>query len=965
MPNGGTETPAQEDNAQSDTADGQTRDAEVSHSSDTADDPSTTAVVTGLPPSIAEAREDLTPMLAQYADICARHDDALVVFQVGDFYEAFCEAAAEVARVCEVTLTQREDSTGEYPMAGIPIESTSYLEALLEAGYRVAVADQVERANEATGLVDRAVTQVITPGTVVEDELLDTTGANYVVTLTGRVSTDGHTPPERGGDTQSRDAAVSGGLAAVDVSTGECLVTGGDATTLREELERLDPAEVLTGPAAPSIESAEVDVMESVHDLGAFDRESASDRLESYLAAPDRRFETDAELRACGAALAYAEYTQGDDGTLEYVSRIRRYDPHDHLRLDAAAMQSLELFENRGLGASDTLFETIDETACAMGRRRLERWLRRPSIDPATVGGRHDAVAELVDRSLGRERLAELLSTAYDLERLIGRISRGRADARDLRSLHATLGVVPEVRETITPDGQPDVSDQLCDHLRELRERLDPVTELRELIQQAIQTDPPQEITDGGVIRAGFDTDLDELRATERDGREWIAALEADERERTGIDSLKVGHTEVHGYYIEVTNANLDRVPDDYQRRQTLKHTERYYTPALKRREDEILGAADRADQLEYELFTQVRDAAAAEVDRIQALADALAELDALRSLAVVATEYDYSRPEIREPDPAGDTVGADSGLRLEELRHPVVEKHTEFVPNEAQFPAGSLAIITGPNMSGKSTYMRAVATAVVLAQAGGFVPATAARLPIVDRVFTRVGASDDIAGGQSTFMREMSELSRILHDAGPESLVLLDEVGRGTSTADGEALAQAAAEFVHDELAATTLFATHYHGLTTLADSHTGIRNLHFTARRHDHDVTFLHRVASGPADESYGIEVAEMSGVPETVVTRARDLVDSDTISADGRESTSTGQSTSGALTTDHGEPATRPDNTRANGDDEEREVRESATQAVPDAVAETLAALDIATMTPLEALNTLHNLQREIDD
>ncbi len=485
------------------------------------------------------------------------------------------------------------------------------------------------------------------------------------------------------------------------------------------------------------------------------------------------------------------------------------------------------------------------------------------------------------------------------------------------------------------------------------------------MIKQAIQTDPPQEITDGGVIRAGFDTDLDELRATERDGREWIAALEADERERTGIDSLKVGHTEVHGYYIEVTNANLDRVPDDYQRRQTLKHTERYYTPALKRREDEILGAADRADQLEYELFTQIRDAAAAEVDRIQALANALAELDALRSLAVVATEYDYSRPEIREPDPAGDTVGADSGLRLEELRHPVVEQHTEFVPNEAQFPAGSLAIITGPNMSGKSTYMRAVATAVVLAQAGGFVPATAARLPIVDRVFTRVGASDDIAGGQSTFMREMSELSRILHDAGPESLVLLDEVGRGTSTADGEALAQAAAEFVHDELAATTLFATHYHGLTTLADSHTGIRNLHFTARRHDHDVTFLHRVASGPADESYGIEVAEMSGVPETVVTRARDLVDSDTISADGRESTSTGQNTAGALTTDHGEPATRPDNTRANGDDEEREVRESATQAVPDAVTETLAALDIATMTPLEALNTLHNLQREIDD
>ncbi|WP_058366033.1 DNA mismatch repair protein MutS [Haloparvum sedimenti] len=925
------------------------------------------STVTGLPPGMAAARDELTPMLSQYADCCAAHEDALVLFQVGDFYEAFCEAAEEVARVCEVTLTQREDSTGEYPMAGIPIDNAAgYLDSLLEAGYRVALADQVEDAEQASGLVDRAVTQVITPGTVVEDELLASGTTNYVAAVARDTAED-------------QNGAY--GLAAVDVATGECLVTGGDRATVAEELDRVDPAELLTGPGVEAFSQSETeaDPMTTAAPGDAFARRTAGERLEPYVPGPENRFASTAELRAAGAVLAYAEYTQGDDGPLEYVTRVRRYDPRDHLRLDAAARRSLELFENRGLGASDTLFDTLDETACALGRRCLERWLRRPLVDVDRIGARHDAVADLADRSLDRDAVREALSSAYDLERLVGRVSRGRANARDLRSLAATLAVVPEIRTALAGGGEEaeagdnDADPALAerpDHLRELHDRLDPLTDVRELIEGAIASDPPQEITEGGVIREGFDAELDDLRATEREGREWIADLEAAERERTGIDSLKVGHNQVHGYYIEVTDANLDRVPDDYRRRQTLKNAERYYTPELKEREEEIVGAAERADALEYELFAEVRESIAAEADRIQALADALAETDALTSLATVAVRHDYVRPEV--------VADPDAGIEIEGGRHPVVERTGEFVPNDADLPRGSVALITGPNMSGKSTYMRQVALAVVLAQVGSFVPAQAARLPVLDRVFTRVGASDDIAGGQSTFMREMSELTEILHDATGDALVLLDEVGRGTATTDGRAIARAAAEFLHDELGATTLFATHYHELTDLADDRERIYNLHFTATREDGDVTFLHRVARGASSSSYGVEVAELAGVPPAVVDRARDLVEE----SDGDSSSATEGSVGSADETGPADPEEPPESAAApadatldafaeNGGPDRPSGADAGSRGADgdrdEAAAEVLAALrelDLARTTPIEALNTLRDLQERAE-
>ncbi|GGC69241.1 DNA mismatch repair protein MutS [Haloferax sulfurifontis] len=919
--------------------------------------------VYGAPPEMLEARDDLTPMLSQYAELCAEHDDAVVLFQVGDFYEAFCGAAEAVARTCEVALTQREDSTGTWPMAGIPIDNAAgYLERLLDAGYRVALAEQVEDAEEASGLVDRAVTQLITPGTVVDEELLDAGRATYL----GAVA-------RGGGDGESHDSdadADTYGLAVVDVSTGECLVTGADRALALEELERLAPAELVVGPDC-DLPDLSFDPMETPFEPAAFDADAARETLSAYAPRPDAVVESDAELRAVGAALAYAEYAQGDS-KLAYVTRVTRFDPREFLQLDATAIRSLELFESRSARAGSTLFSVLDETACALGRRRLEAWLRRPLVDRDRIEARLDAVDALCDDALARADLRDHLSSVYDLERLVARVSRERADARDLRSLKTTLDRVPEIREALAGTD----SDLLAD----LRDSLDELEDVRDLVGDAVVSDPPQEITEGGVIADGFDAELDEVRGTAEAGREWVSNLEAREQERTGIDSLEVGYNQVHGYYIEVTNPNLDRVPDDYQRRQTLKNSERFYTPELKEREDEILRASDRADALEYDLFCEVRADVATESARIQAVADALADLDVLRTLADVAVANDYARPgfhadaasPVSSTDEAGAT-GEAGGIHIDAGRHPVVERaQDEFVPNPAALPRGSVALVTGPNMSGKSTYMRQVALVCVLAQVGGFVPAKSAELPVLDRVFTRIGASDDIAGGQSTFMREMSELTEILHNATGDSLVLLDEVGRGTSTADGLAIARAATEFLHDEVGATTLFATHYHDLTDAADDREGVFNLHFTAARRDGEVTFLHSVADGPSSSSYGVEVAQLAGVPASVVGRARNLVDETETDAESAADSGGG----GVAAAANGEvDEAAEDGTLAayvdgleNGHSQTETPSRATSTAEPnpelEAVAEALREADLVDTTPLEALNLLSELKGRLE-
>jgi len=900
----------------------------------------------GPPAAMAEKRDELTPMMAQYHDLCARYDDAIVLFQVGDFYETFCGAAERTARLLEIALTSREDSTGEYPMAGIPIDNAeSYIEDLLEAGYRVAVADQVEEPGETSGVVERAVTRVITPGTLTEDELLASDDNNFVAALA------------------REDERL--GLAFLDVSTGDFYATSATAAeSIADEMSRFDPSEAVVGPDAAA-EPVPDDCMVTPFDARAFDRERASETLAAYFRNPDALLASDAEIRACGALLSYAEYVrggehegergdkervdavfEGESQRLEYITQLTRYDPREYLLLDAVALRSLELFEPRTVHGRDdaTLIGVLDETASALGGRRLRDWLRRPLLEPARIEARHDAVAELKAAVQRRERLHDRLREVYDLERLIGRISRERANARDLRSLRDTLAVVPEIRAQL--------EDADCERLQALYEALDPLADVRELIEDAIVAEPPIEITEGGIIAEGYDDALDEVRATARDGKQWIDDLEARERERTGIDSLKVGHNSVHGYYIEVTNPNLEAVPDDYQRRQTLKNSERFVTPELKEREDEIVGAEQRADDREYELFREVRREIADEVERVQALADALATLDALVSLATVAAQYDYCRPELLEREGRDGLV-----IDIEGGRHPVVERTQEsFVPNDARLtPERRLAVITGPNMSGKSTYMRQVAQIVLLAQVGSFVPARAARLTPVERIFTRVGASDDIAGGRSTFMVEMDELATILREADGGSLVLLDEVGRGTSTADGMAIAQAITEHLHDAVGATTLFATHHHPLTELADDLAAAFLLHFEVDQADGEVVFHHEIAPGAATGSYGVEVATAAGVPVNVVDRARELVADAAAgeagaddSADERAGST--DSSDGPTPDSDGESATPA---TADGGD------------VPADVAAELRALDLAHLTPVEALTELDRLKRLLEE
>jgi len=921
----------------------------------------------GPPAKMADREDELTPMMAQYFDLCRAYDDSLVLFQVGDFYEAFCEAAERVARLCEVALTKREDNTGEYPMAGVPMDSAeSYIDQLLDAGYRVAVADQVEDPDQTTGVVERRVTRVVTPGTLTEDELLGSPDNNFVACLTAEsetADTAGDGPPDR----------ERYGLAFLDVSTGDFYATStGRSETVRDELGRFGPAEAIVGPDAPVDVFAD-DCMVSPYERRAFDGDHARERVGAYFGDPDRVLADAAQVRACGALLAYAEYTRGglapedarsglvdpdevdaangesasdsrggvDAGSgearLDYINHLTRYDPREYMLLDRVALESLEIFDARAVHGheSATLVEVLDETSCALGRRKLDDWLRRPLLDAERIAARHDAVEGLVAAPRVRERLADLLTSVYDLERLVSRVSRGRATARDLRSLHDTLAVVPDIVSVL--------ADAESGELATLHDRLDPLADVRELVDDAVREEPAAELTEGGILKPEWDEELADLRATERDGKSWIDDLEATERERTDIDSLKVDHNSVHGYYIEVTDPNLDRVPGDYQRRQTLKNAERFVTPELKDREDEIIRAERRADDLEYELFCEVRRSVAAESERIQTLADRLARLDAFVSFASVAAKFDYTRPE----------VGADA-LDVVDGRHPVVERTEErFVPNDAHFDDESfLAMITGPNMSGKSTYMRQVALISVLAQAGAFVPASEARLPVVDRVFTRVGASDDIAGGRSTFMVEMTELATILRHATEDSLVLLDEVGRGTSTADGFAIARAVTEHLHDEVGATTLFATHHHDLAAVAAELPGAFNVHFRTDPTGDGIDFDHAVAPGAASASYGVEVAKMAGVPDDVVERSRAVLEDEQSGGDPRtnglahEETGTGSS--------------------AGTDGESASARSDPLDGGVDGqIAAELAELDVATMTPLEALNALAELKDELDE
>lgn len=788
---------------------------------------------------------EITPMLQQYLRIKEEYPQTLVFFRLGDFYELFNDDALIASRELEIVLTGRDVGKDvRVPMCGVPYHAaTQYIGKLLARGYKVALCEQVEDPRLAKGLVAREVVRVYTPGTVVEEGLLPAKTQNYLACVA----------EERG----------VYGLAAVDLSTGEFVFTEvREWPLITDELARLSPAEILLAKAIPLPPELErVKTIGPEHFVEA--REAMAAVAAHYgLASADAMGlgERPAAARAVAAIVSYLRLTQR--GEVGHLGWPRAYQLDEYMYLDANTRRNLELTKTLRDGKVEgTLLWVLDRTVTAMGARTLRAWLEAPLRRRAAIEERLDAVEELA-KDLGlREELRAVLAEAADLPRLVARLSCGAGNARDMLGLGNTLALLPRLEE-LCAGFEAGV-------LVRLREKLTPLPALAEKLCRAISPEAPATLKDGGIFRTGFHQELDELREAARRGREWVAALEARERERTGIRSLKIGFNQVFGYYIEVTRANLAMVPPDYVRRQTLANAERFVTEELKEYERRILGADERARALEYELFCGLREEVVAETKRLQEIGTALGELDALVSLAEVAVRNAYVRPEITE----------DGSLALTAARHPVVERCLpagEFVPNDCHLdPAGvRVQIITGPNMSGKSTYLRQVALVTLLAHIGSFVPAHSARVGLVDRIFTRIGAADDLAGGRSTFLVEMSETAEILRAATESSLLILDEIGRGTGTIDGQAIARAVLEYIHDRIRAKALFATHYHELTALAEDRPGMANFNVTVVREGEEIRFCHRLRPGAADRSYGIEVARLAGLPPAVLARAREL-------------------------------------------------------------------------------------------
>ncbi|MCS7058522.1 MAG: DNA mismatch repair protein MutS [Meiothermus sp.] len=781
----------------------------------------------------------LPPLLEQYVSLRDAYPEYLLLFQVGDFYEAFGEDAERLARALNLTLTHKTAKDFTTPMAGIPVRSVDiYLERLLQQGFRVAIADQMELAEEAEGLVRREVTQLLTPGTLLRENLLKPE-ANYLAAL---ATGDGY------------------GLALLDVSTGEfrgALLYSKSA--LYDELFRYRPAEVLLAPELYQQASFREEFQRRflVMLSEGFDEEAGQRALEAQFGSLPPGLEPPALRRAAGAALAYALRVEE---RLPQVRSFVRYDPSAYMQLSEATLRALEIFEPSAVGEHDperTLAGVLNLTRTAPGRRRLLSWLRHPLLDEAPLQSRLDAVEALVRDGVLRGAVRRALHRMHDLERLAARLMAGRASARDLSALERSLGLLPEVRQLLlglTP-------------LQHLAERLPDLEAVRERIASALVNDPPLKLTEGGLIREGYDPALDELRHRAERGRAYIAQLEATERERTGIGNLKVGYNAVFGYYLEVTRPHYPLVPSGWRALQTLKDRMRFSTPELKEQERQILQAETEAVKREYAVFLELRAEVAQAAQEVRQAAEVLAELDVYAALAEVAVAHGYTRPRFSHQ----------GELLIRAGRHPVVERYSAFIPNDLELgPGRRLLILTGPNMAGKSTYLRQTALIALMAQIGSFVPAEAATLPLFDRIFTRIGASDDIAGGRSTFMVEMEELAAILQQASRKSLVLLDEVGRGTSTYDGLALAWAACEYLHDTVGAYTLFATHYFELTTLPNRLSAARNAHVAAREEASGLVFYHQVLPGPASKSYGLEVARLAGLPPAVLERARSVLE-----------------------------------------------------------------------------------------
>lgn len=793
---------------------------------------------------------NLTPMVKQYLEVKEKYPDAILFYRMGDFYEMFFKDAIIASKILDITLTSRDKNKEDsIPLCGIPYHAaSSYIQKLVDQGYKVAICEQMEEASKAKGIVRREVIRVITPGMVLEDDYLQPKANNFLMAIS--------LGEERFG------------LAILDASTGDFLATEvNTAQSLLDEVMRTEPKEIIFPETAKEQAPAKHLMKAFPHALYSplppevFDGERSRERLKAFsLLPPEGKNQA---LQAVGAILFYVEETQKVQPG--HLSRLEFYQVQDYMVLDETTRKNLELFENLATRSrKGSLLEILDETVTSMGGRMLKRWLSSPLMDLDKINERLDKVSELKEKDVSRQRLRENMRQVKDIERLSARISLGIANARDLVALKSSLNLLPEIKSIISPLEHESFKRYLPE--------LDELPEIKNLLERAIEDNPPITLKEGGLIKKGFDSTLDRLREISREGKRWIADLETKERMRTGISSLKVRYNKVFGYYIEVTKPNLPSVPSHYMRKQTVSNAERFITQELQEYETQVLNAEEEKETLEYQIFLQVLEKVSAEVPKIQRIAQALAEIDVLSALAEVGERYGYNRPQFNEGD----------SLAISEGRHPVLERmglEERFVPNDLALNSEDrqILIITGPNMAGKSTIMRQAALISIMAQIGSFVPAKEANLCLVDRIFTRVGATDDLVRGRSTFMVEMEEVAHILRNITPRSLILLDEIGRGTSTFDGLSIAWAVTEYLHEESPwrPKTLFATHYHELTELALTRPRIKNFHVAVKEWNDRVIFLRKLVEGGTSRSYGIQVARLAGLPPEVIDRAKEVL------------------------------------------------------------------------------------------
>ncbi len=858
-------------------------------------------------------------MMEQYLEIKRRHPNHILFYRLGDFYEMFYEDAKLASRELELTLTGRDCGEEERaPMCGVPFHSAEpYIDKLVAKGYKVAICEQIGEPGATKGPMERKIVRVITPGTVIDSSLTDEKQNNYLATVFYN---------------------RANGMAAVafcDITSSVMHATAfelEDEARLVNELSSYVPSEILVNtdeallPRTFTFIEERLGAVVSKNDTHRFETETCRRRCIDHFGIQkgEAASETEEIVRAAGALLSYVAETQLSD--ISYIKELNLYDGGHYLELDSNTRRNLEITETmRSKEKRGSLLWVLDRTSSSLGARMLRSWVEHPLVNTAKIARRHEAVGELADNFMLREECMRLLGSVLDLERLITKVGLGTANARDMRAILTTVSVIPELRYLI--------ENTESEELREIYSELDEMTDITALIAASIAEEPPFSVREGGLIAEGYSEDVDYLRRIMNDGKSWISEIEEQERETTGIRTLKIGYNKVFGYYIEVSKSFVNQVPDRYMRKQTLVNGERYITEELKDKEATILGAADKVRSLEYEIFCSIRTEVAKATSRIRKVASLLARIDVYCSLADVAKRNNYVRPEVDYSDV----------IDIKDGRHPTVEQFVRdryFVPNDTLLDTeyNRLAIITGPNMAGKSTYMRQVAIIVLMAQMGSFVPAREARIGVVDKLFTRVGASDDLASGQSTFMLEMAEVSYILSNATKRSFIIYDEIGRGTSTYDGLSIARAVAEYTHSKkIGAKTMFATHYHELTVLEDELEGAVNYNIAAKKRGGDITFLRKIVRGGTDDSYGIEVAKLAGVPNEVLKRARDIL---------RDIESK-----------------KPlDDAPENGQLELSSTIPLMASSEHD-VAEKLRSADLNTMTPIEAMNLIFELKKQL--